>query len=409
VALTRIALLHFTGPPHAGGIEQLLAAQAEALTAAGHEVHLVVGDGGPLPAAAVHVVPEMAPRHPAVSAGRAAWPAGLPSPAHPVVTRLIALLSARLHGCDQCWVHNALTVTLNPFLTRALLVLMKDSVVAHWVVWCEDTTALSRFHPAADPGVIHELAEGLGGAVCVTISESRRAELASIFALPPDDIAVIRPPLDVEAWLSLSEDVKLIRKMIPLHAADPFVFVPAKLLAHKGLERAVAVTRALRRCGAHPLVMVSGAASPHEPQESAALLDRLRSRAHELGVSDTFVVLSAILGREPAQRNVRDMLAICDVVLLPSHEEGFGLPLLEAAALRVQIVCTDLPVFRKTGGTAAHYFPADAPDDDVARLILRAAGSPANRARRQALASQQAFTDAVQELAARVSESCRPR
>ncbi|MBA2305449.1 MAG: glycosyltransferase family 4 protein [Acidobacteria bacterium] len=51
------------------------------------------------------------------------------------------------------------------------------------------------------------------------------------------------------------------------------------------------------------------------------------------------------------------------LVLLPSDREGFGLPVIEAMACGTPIVCSDLPVLREVGGTAAAYC---APGDPTA-------------------------------------------
>jgi glycosyltransferase involved in cell wall biosynthesis len=42
----------------------------------------------------------------------------------------------------------------------------------------------------------------------------------------------------------------------------------------------------------------------------------------------------------------------------PSIHEGFGLPVLEAMAQGVAVVCSDIPVLREVGGAAARYAPA---------------------------------------------------
>ncbi len=42
-----------------------------------------------------------------------------------------------------------------------------------------------------------------------------------------------------------------------------------------------------------------------------------------------------------------------------SHDEGFGIPLVEAMGLGTPVIVSDIPIFREIGGDAAAYFPAD--------------------------------------------------
>jgi glycosyltransferase involved in cell wall biosynthesis len=55
---------------------------------------------------------------------------------------------------------------------------------------------------------------------------------------------------------------------------------------------------------------------------------------------------------------------------LPSHYEGFGMPVLEAMQHHVPVAVSDIPVFREVAGDAAAYFDKDDPDS-VARTIGR--------------------------------------
>jgi glycosyltransferase involved in cell wall biosynthesis len=54
--------------------------------------------------------------------------------------------------------------------------------------------------------------------------------------------------------------------------------------------------------------------------------------------------------------------------VFPSHYEGFGIPLIEALALNVPVVCSDIPVFREIGGQLVRYFDQTNPAD-MARVI----------------------------------------
>lgn len=51
----------------------------------------------------------------------------------------------------------------------------------------------------------------------------------------------------------------------------------------------------------------------------------------------------------------------CAGLIAASHQEGFGLPLLEAAANGTPILARDIPVFREVGGPLFNYFQNDTP------------------------------------------------
>lgn len=52
-------------------------------------------------------------------------------------------------------------------------------------------------------------------------------------------------------------------------------------------------------------------------------------------------------------------LSSARALLFPSRVEGFGLPALEAAAIGLPVICSELPVFRELLGDAATYLPVD--------------------------------------------------
>jgi len=59
--------------------------------------------------------------------------------------------------------------------------------------------------------------------------------------------------------------------------------------------------------------------------------------------------------------DLRSVVAGASVLVLPSRNEGFGLPVLEALACNVPVVCSDVPALREVAGGQAHLVPvADA-------------------------------------------------
>ena len=61
-------------------------------------------------------------------------------------------------------------------------------------------------------------------------------------------------------------------------------------------------------------------------------------------------------------RRVTELLAGARALLFPSFAEGYGLPVAEALALGVPVLCSDLPALREVGGDVPDYLdPRDAP------------------------------------------------
>ena len=87
-----------------------------------------------------------------------------------------------------------------------------------------------------------------------------------------------------------------------------------------------------------------------------------------------------------APDRLRALYRGADVFALPSRHEGFGLPVLEAAAQGTPVVASDIPVLREVAGDGATFAPVGDADawstaigallrDDAARAALGAAGA----------------------------------
>lgn len=147
----------------------------------------------------------------------------------------------------------------------------------------------------------------------------------------------------------------------------PYIFYLGQWKAYKNLPTLLQAFSSVHRAHRQTQLVLAGD-DPRHPE--------VRREATRL--PEGSVVLP---GRLP-ESAVPDLYRGASVVVLPSRAEGFGLPVIEAMACGVPIVCSDLPVLREIAdGIAVFCKPDDA--DDLARAIGDVLGSPNPGSRRQ--------------------------
>jgi len=394
----RIALLHYSAEPAIGGVEKLIQAQIEALLDLGYQVRLVVGAGEQPIGAELRTIEAMCPDHPSVLAAGSEIVSEASLQTHPITRSLTREIELALEDCTDCWVHNALTVTLNPFLTLALAQLAARTPLIRWVAWCEDLSATSAYVGRGDVTVEAMIHDALRAMRLVTISGRRAVELSRTLGVPSTAVRVIHPPLNVTSWLGLSEQTLRLAGQLRLHRFVPSVLVPAKMLPHKNLFRALDLADGLVARGCSPLVLFTGALSVHQPDLSRLVLDDLIHEVVARGLEPWVRVATDLTDDALFPRTVREMMMLTDLVFLASSEEGFGMPLVEAAAVRAPVLCSDIPAFREALGDAARYVPSEATGVELAGAAAEIAARSSNRTRRDALASMDQFVAELRSL-----------
>jgi glycosyltransferase involved in cell wall biosynthesis len=91
---------------------------------------------------------------------------------------------------------------------------------------------------------------------------------------------------------------------------------------------------------------------------------------HELGVASNLVELDAV-----PYHLLHHVYRACDLYVTPAYVETFAHPLVEAMAVGLPVVASDLAVHREVCEDAALYFPAFSPDL-LAETVSRVAQSP---------------------------------
>jgi mannosylglucosylglycerate synthase len=366
-----IALVHYATPPVVGGVERVLAQQAVLLADAGHDVRVIAGRGAaPDPRVRFVEIPLIDPRHPAIERLHRALDAGrVPAEFPEIVATMSALLDAALLGSDVVIAHNVCSLNLNLALTAALREVMDRPGSPRLILWHHDLAwAAPHYRPTLHAGSPWDLLRTpWPGAVQVVVSEGRRVELAALAGIPPETIAVVPNGVDLAKMWRLERRTTELIARTDLSGAFPLLLLPSRITPRKNIELALRVLAEMRRTGRPAGLIVTGPDDPHH-RSGRAYLEQLLALRRALALDDCAWFLSEEVHGPPPDAMVDDLYHLADVLFLPSRDEGFGLPILEAAANRLPIVCTGLPTLRELAGDAALYI---GPDDDPAEISAR--------------------------------------
>ena len=359
-----------------GGVESVMAEHARLLAAAGHDVRVIAGRGD------CELVPELDSRHPEVEALYDALGAGHADlDAHDALRdRIAAALRPLLADRDVVIAHNVLTMPFNLPLAAALAAAGKPLLAwTHDIAWVNERYRdYRREEPPYD-----FLKTALPGTTYVAISDVRRQQLREVMNV---DSPVVPNGIDLDHFLGVGPDTRALLGEAGLDAADPLVLVPLRVTRRKRLELAITAAGRLRQRHPGLMAVVSGPLGPHseDNREYWAELRELRARLGLDGVVRFLHELTPESGEHPVtDAMIAELYRIADVVLLPSESEGFGLPVLEAAAARIPMVCSDIAVLREVGGPGLHMFPLEGGAEAVAEAVEAALAEPLAADRRR--------------------------
>jgi glycosyltransferase involved in cell wall biosynthesis len=277
-----VGLLHFSGPPVVGGVETVVTRHARLLAAAGHRVRLIVGRGRlDGPRVATHLVPLADTQNAAVMEMQQALDTGTVPPAFDrLADEAAAGLIAAAGGLDVVAAHNVCSLDLDAVLTAGLARAIATGRFPPVVAWSHDISAATPRHAARlHPGPPWDLFRtAWPGVTLVTVSGTRRAELAAALGIPETGIAVVPNGVDRGAFLGLPPATRHLVTSLALDDAHPVLLTPARVTPRKNLELAAAVVTELRREGGDARVLITGAPDPHDP-EGRSYQARLRADA----------------------------------------------------------------------------------------------------------------------------------
>ncbi|MBV8641502.1 MAG: glycosyltransferase, partial [Verrucomicrobia bacterium] len=116
-------------------------------------------------------------------------------------------------------------------------------------------------------------------------------------------------------------------------------------------------------------LLISGALDPHN-RSSAEYLVRLKQLAAELQIQASVAWVNELFFVDETQ--LRSLFMVADALLFPSKQEGFGLPLLEAAAYRLPVFCSNIEPLRSIAPSGTLSFDLGDTPRNIAEKIRNA-------------------------------------
>jgi mannosylglucosylglycerate synthase len=355
----KIALVHYSCLPVLGGVEIVMAAHARLFADHGHAVTLVCGRGGS--------------GDPRINT--------VPLPDGDDVQKLAGELRSILAAQDVVMIHNVMTMHFRLPLTEALWNLAGELTGVRFVGWVHDLAACNPDY-ALPPLARSHLSRAHERIAYVAVSEHRRGQFAELTGAPA---RIVPNGIDASQALGLGAPVVDFSRRFHLFEREVVLLHPTRLLRRKNVELGIRVAAELHASGVSCAYLVTAArdaqnaASADYARELRALRTELAMEPHVHFLHEHFAVTAGDLA---------DLHRIADALFLPSRQEGFGLPVLEAALHRLPIFCSDIEPLASLTAGRAHTFSLDAtPAEIAARIAVILRADPRHCAKRETLAT----------------------
>lgn len=193
--------------------------------------------------------------------------------------------------------------------------------------------------------------------------------------------------MDAARFYKLKSQTQSLLEKTKLLDAAPILLLPVRVTPRKNIELALHTLAELRRQFANAALVVTGPLGPHNA-DNHKYFEALSSLRAQLGLQHSAHFLTELTDSFLPDEVIADFYRIVDALLFPSREEGFGIPLIEAAFSHLPAFCADIPPLRELGLNDAAFF---SPDDDPAKISGMIAeyfqSSPAARLSMRARAS----------------------
>ena len=151
--------------------------------------------------------------------------------------------------------------------------------------------------------------------------------------------------------------------------AAPILLLPVRVTPRKNIELALQTLAELKKDYPQAALVVTGPLGPHNGN-NIKYFEKLKDLRTQLGLQSSALFLAELGDSFLPDEVIADFFRVADVLFFPSREEGFGIPLIEAAFSHLPAFCADIPPLRSLGLEDATFFSPDESPVKVANLLL---------------------------------------
>lgn len=373
-----VAILHYSYPPVIGGVEFIIKGQAEILAKNGCRVKIITSKGRTrYKSIQIDLIPEIDSNWPENEVVRDELENGIVSEHFQRLKKSIyPKIKHSLQGVGVCIIHNVMTMHFNLALTSVL-----DEIIdelhhkVKFYLWCHDATLLnpdySLIAPEQYPFCL--LKKFNKNTQYIAISKWRKKELCQLFNISSDLIKVIPNGISIKSFLRISDSVWKIACKKKLFDDELVMLFPSRIVKRKNYELAIRITKELVVLGKKCKLLITAPPDPYNPS-AKKYYQYLLCLVEKMELKNQVIFLSELMdayGVGVGYHELQDLYKICHLLLITSSQEGFGIPLLEAAVTKLPIACSDIPSLSDIAGEEVLFFKLDDQPCDIAKRIIK--------------------------------------
>jgi glycosyltransferase involved in cell wall biosynthesis len=359
----RVGILHYTGPRGAvGGVEVVIDYHTRFLSQAGYEVHLIFGSGGGTNYDHVveHEIPELSPQNSRViKIQERILHESIETEDFKQLKKEIetAILNA-LKDVNRCIVHNVPSMPFN-FAATAALNEISDTSNLKMIYWLHDSVLLrDEWKDRIGTFPLSLLHHRTSKTTFVTPTAFRARQLERLVEPYKISKSVVIPNgVSIEEYIKIDETTKKLMKRLGLLFDNFIIVTPVRVTPRKNIELALQVVDELKHLLGQARtirLLVTGPPDHQATKMGIAYLEYLEDIVERRGLQENVIFCHELINQTREFENgeirkwgVADVYNVADLVFIPSKEEGFGLPVIEAGASRKHVFCSRIPPFQE--------------------------------------------------------------